>query len=88
LVICFKARGISTVEIRQKLHDYIESAPDKKVEAIYTMVKEEIGEAYYHWEDEEFVAELQRRDDEYLSGNAKTYTMNEAIERARQAIEK
>ncbi len=65
---------MDTVEIRQELHDYIESAPDKKVEAIYTMVEEGIEEPYDHWEDEEFVAELQRREDDYLTGEVKTYT--------------
>jgi hypothetical protein len=79
---------MSTVDIRQKLHDYIDAAPDKKVEAIFTMVEDEIEEDYDHWEDEEFVAELQRREDNYLKGKSKTYTMEESLERARQAIKK
>jgi putative addiction module component (TIGR02574 family) len=61
-------------------------AADKKIEAIYTMVEEEIEETSDHWEDEEFVAELQRRDDEYKDGRMKTFTLEETISRARQAL--
>jgi len=66
---------MNTVDIRQKLHDYIEAAPRKKIKAIYTMVEDEIDETYDHWEDEEFVAKLLKEEEEYLNGTAKTYSL-------------
>ena len=48
-------------ELREKLHSYIETAHEKKLKAIYTMVEEEIDETSNLWGDEGFVAELERR---------------------------
>ncbi len=79
---------MSTVEIRQKLHHYIETAQDKKLKAIYAMVEEEIEETYDHWKDEVFVAELQRRENSYLKGSAKTYTVEQSLAKAIQAVKK
>ncbi|HEY6975263.1 MAG TPA: hypothetical protein VH396_03175 [Chitinophagaceae bacterium] len=79
---------MKTEEIKQKLHRYIETANEKKLKAIYTMVEEEIEETSDLWNDEEFVAELERREKEYLKGTAKTYSLKEAEARARQAIKK
>ena len=51
---------------REKLHDYIDD--DKRIEAIFSMVEDAIGEKYDHWEDEEFVAEMKSRIDDYENG--------------------
>ena len=79
---------MSTVEIRQKLHHYIETAQDKKLKAIYAMVEDEIEETYDHWKDEAFVAELQRREAAYLTGKSKTYSLEQSMARATQAVKK
>jgi hypothetical protein len=79
---------MKTIELRKKLHHYIETAREKKLKAIYMMVEEEIEETYDHWKDKNFVAELQRRQNEYLDGTAKTYTLKESVAKARQAIKK
>ena len=63
---------MNTTDIRQKLHHYIETAQDKKVKAIYAMVEDEIQETYDYWNDEEFLSELRRRQESYISGQAKT----------------
>ena len=56
--------------IRQKLYEYIREADDKKVKAIYTMVEHDIPE--YDWAaDKEFVAELEKRDNDLQCGKAK-----------------
>ena len=52
------------------------------------MVEEEIGETNDFWEDDGFVAELQRREKEYLDGTAKTYTLKETIAGVNEVIEK
>ena len=79
---------MSTASIRQKLHQYIETAQDKKVKAIFAMVEEEIEESSDHWKDEKFVAELERRENAYLKGAAKTYTIDQAVAKARAAVKK
>ena len=52
---------MTTAAIREKLYDYIRVADDKKIEAIYTLLEEQIapGDDWSH--DEEFVAELNDR---------------------------
>lgn len=52
------------------------------------MVEEEIDETNDFWEDDGFVAELQRREKEYLDGTAKTYTLKETIAGVNEVIEK
>lgn len=68
---------MTTAAIREKLHDYINIADDKKVEAIYTMVENEIMENLDLWEDEEFLNELDRRMEELQSGKVKGVTLDE-----------
>ena len=79
---------MNTIDIRQKLHHYIETAQEKKVKAIFAMVEDEIEETSDHWNNESFVAELQRRETSYLNGTTKTYTLDQSLSRARQAIKK
>lgn len=79
---------MKTAEIRQRLHHYIETAQEKKVKAIFAMIEEEIEEPGDHWKDKKFLAELQRREDAYLNGKAKTYTVQQSVARAREAINK
>ncbi|MFN7791333.1 MAG: hypothetical protein ACK5NM_02175 [Cyclobacteriaceae bacterium] len=79
---------MNTTDIRQKLHHYIETAQDKKVKAIYAMVEDEIQETYDYWSDEEFLSELRRRQESYISGQAKTYTLSETMREIKQAIKR
>jgi len=79
---------MKSAELREKLHSYINTAPEKKLQAIYTMVEEEIEETNNCWEDEVFIAELERREKEYLNGTAKTYTFKETLAGVNEAIEK
>ena len=77
---------MDTTELRQKLHHYIENAEEKKLQAIFSIVEVEIEEAYNHWDDEDFVAVLQEREQAYLSGTSTIYTAGESALRAREAI--
>jgi isocitrate lyase len=77
---------MSTSDIRQKLHNYIETAQSKKVKAIFAMVEEEIEENYSHWKDEAFLDEIKRREKNYLKGKTRTYSIEESITRAKQSL--
>jgi hypothetical protein len=68
---------MSTATIRERLFEYIRFADDKKVQAIYTMVEDEIIEKLDLWKDKDFVAELDRRIGELESGKVKGVTMEE-----------
>lgn len=52
---------MKTVELKQRLHEYIDNAEEKKLKAIYTMIENEIEPSYDYLKDEDFLKELQRR---------------------------
>lgn len=68
---------MTTTAIRQKLYEYIRVADDKKVKAIFTIVEDDIAD--FEWiNDKEFLAELERRSNEYKSGKIKGIPWDEA----------
>ena len=73
---------MSTVSIRQKLHHYIETAQDKKVKALFTIVEDEIGKDHEIWTDE-FVTELNKRTSDFESGKVKGRSWKEVKQNAR-----
>lgn len=75
---------MTTTAIRKKLVDYLKTADDKKIKAIYTMVEDEINTKANDW-DEPFITELEKRSKSLKSGTAKTYTWEET---KKAAIEK
>ncbi len=58
---------MNTANIRQQLHNYLEVADDKKLNAIYTMVADEIKETIVEYTPE-FKADLDSRVNYYLNG--------------------
>ncbi len=76
---------MTTVAIRQQLHNYLEVAGDKKVKAIYTMMEEEIKESAVEYTDE-FKAELDRRYADYKSGRSKMFTAAESKKRIQKIL--
>ncbi len=72
-----KVEVMESSEIRKKLHDYIESAAEEKVKAIYTVLESDIESVYNHWNDPEFLAEMDTRMKEIEDGTVKTLTMEE-----------
>ncbi len=79
---------MNSTEIRQKLHHYIEIAQDKKLKAIYTIVEDEIEKPLNPWDDPEFVDLVERREQSYLNGTAKTYSWEEVQKRAKLSLQK
>lgn len=88
IIFDIKSSLMSATDIRQKLHHYIETAQDKKVKAIFAMVEEEIEETYGHWQNKTFIAELNRREQGYLNGTTRTYTLDQTVSRAKRTIKK
>jgi len=62
---------MTTTAIREKLHEMVNTADDKQVESIYSIFEDQIAEKYDHWEDEEFLNELETRTKDYESGKVK-----------------
>lgn len=76
---------MSTTEIRQKLHQYLEVANDKKVKAIYTMVEGEIEDTSAEYSDE-LKQELDRRQESYIRGAAKMISAAESKKRIEKIL--
>ncbi len=76
---------MSTAVIRQKIHNYLEVADDKKVKAIYMMMEDEIEETVSEY-SEEFKRELDKRYAEYKSGKAKTFTSEQSKRRIQRIL--
>ncbi|HEY8928250.1 MAG TPA: addiction module protein [Mucilaginibacter sp.] len=76
-----------TSQIKQQLHDYIDSAEDKKLKAIYTLVKDDIDVST---DDSFLTAEqksiLDQRYADHLSGKSKSYTWEETIAIAERGL--
>lgn len=79
---------MKTSSIRQQLHEYLEIADDKKVNAIYTMFEDEIKENNSEY-NPEFKEELDSRVNYYLKGGkmVTSATMNKRLQTLRKKKE-
>jgi hypothetical protein len=62
---------------KERLYDYIRVADDKKVEAIYALLEDQIVTAIDWSEDEDFVAELDERVRRHEAGIDRAQTWDE-----------
>ncbi len=76
---------MSVTEIRQKLHNFLELAEDKKVRAIYIMMEDEVEESCFEYSDE-FKQELDRRTEEYKNGTEKLISATESKNRIEKLL--
>ncbi|HEY4149626.1 MAG TPA: hypothetical protein VGM41_11885 [Chitinophagaceae bacterium] len=67
----------ATSLIRNKLYDYIRIADDKKLNAIYNLLENEIEETAEWWKDKSFVEELDARYEALESGKDKGFTVEQ-----------
>lgn len=79
---------MNSTEIMLKLHQYIETAQEKKLKAIYTIIEDEIEKPIDPWDDPEFVDLVARREQSFLNGKAKTYSWEEVQKRAKLSLQK
>jgi putative addiction module component (TIGR02574 family) len=71
---------MDTLNIRQKLHEYIDMADDKEVAALYAGINEEAPQPYEWWNDDELVAELERRAEDLRTGKDPGFTWEQSRE--------
>lgn len=68
--------------IKQKLHHYIDVADEKKLQAIYTILEDEIEGEYFYTQDE--IKMFYERRQQHLNGESKSYSIEEAHNLIRQ----
>jgi hypothetical protein len=68
--------------IKEKLHHYIDIADEKKLQAIYTILEDEIEGEYFYTPDE--IKMFYDRRQNHLNGDSKSYSVNEAHRLIRQ----
>lgn len=73
-----------TTQIRQQLHDYINAAGEKKLKAIYTLLESDLESDYRLSTTQK--KELDRRLRDHKNGIGKTFTWDETVAMADQAL--
>jgi hypothetical protein len=73
--------------VKEKLHEYIDHADEKKIKAIYTLVENEIENRSYLY-DEETLNILRKTSSDYFSGKTKGHPLEESMNRIRKQIGK
>lgn len=68
-------------DMRTKLHEYIETTGDEKIEALYTLLANDIERKYTYSEEE--LKLLHEEAAAYQRGEMKTMTVEESFEYAR-----
>ena len=68
---------MSTTAIRHKLYDYIRVADEKKLNAIYNLLENEIEQTNDWWKDKLFTKELDSRYQLLENGSDKGFTVEE-----------
>lgn len=79
---------MKTIEIKEKLHHYIETAKDKKLKAIYMMVEDDIAAKHDYWNDESFIKDLNEREENYLNNTSKKYSIEQSVANAKKNLKK
>ncbi len=78
---------MTTAAIRNKLYDFIRVADDKKLQAIYHLLENEIEQTNEWWKDKQIVAELDARYNALESGTDKGVTkeqLKSSVDKVRQ----
>ncbi|RYZ93670.1 MAG: hypothetical protein EOP47_29335 [Sphingobacteriaceae bacterium] len=68
---------MTTGQIKQRLHEYIDIAEDKKLKAIYTLLQNDLSDEYELSDEQK--TELDRRLSNHEQGIGKSYTWEETI---------
>ncbi len=75
------------IALKEKLHEYIEQADEKKVTAIYTLVEDEIDHTGFEYDDETLDF-LESRVQEFHDSGHPGYTVEESMEFVKNELKK
>ncbi len=67
--------------LRNKLHEYIDKADERKLSAIYVLIEEELEDGFIY--DSGTISMLHERRNNHLNGAGKSYTAEESLEMIR-----
>ena len=76
---------MNTDTIRQQLHNYLEIADDRKINALYTIIEKDIQENEFEYPDD-LKAKLDKRYSEYKNGSAEMITAAESKKRIQKIL--
>lgn len=74
---------METALLREKLHTYINEADEKKLNAIYTILENEIEEEQYLFSQDE-ISTFHKRRENHLAGISKSFSIEETISLVRK----
>lgn len=79
-------------KLKKKLHEYIDNAKGKQLRNIISIVEEEqeeyvVNKKLDHWDDPEFVKEMDRRMEDFESGKDKGIPWEEAQKEIRTMLD-
>ena len=75
-------------ELREKLTGYIQVADERKLNALYTLLEDEIESEYKWWQDEGLLKEMDEEVRKLEAGEIKGYTEEEVYESLQAQIDK
>jgi hypothetical protein len=67
--------NMNSATVRDRLHDYIRVADDKRIKAIYMMLEDDIAEETEWWNNPTLVSELEKEYEAWDSGKDKGYSL-------------
>ncbi len=76
---------MDTATIRQQLHNYLEVANDKKINALYTIIEKEIHETEFEY-PENLKNDLDKRYAEYKNGTGKMVSASQSKKRIEKIL--
>ncbi len=71
----------ASLSLKEKIHLYIETADEQKLQAIYTLLEDEINRSY----SKEDIELFHQRRQNYLEEPGETYTADESISSIRKS---
>lgn len=79
-------------KIKEKLHDYIDNAKGKQLKNMLSVVEEDsveysVKKKYDHWDDPEFVREMDSRMEEIDSGRVPGISFEEVRKEIREMLD-
>lgn len=68
---------MATTQIREELHEYIDTVDERKLEAIYLVLRDNFNSKYSYSPDE--LSEIYSRRNRFINGDEESFTTEELI---------